>query len=90
MRHFEIVHKGLSKSEPPAHPSRTATLFVPRALSEACIVIIEEHGSRVVKTRVLTKWNGFSVDVEAPTPSAASELLFAWWDYCVHVMPVLS
>jgi hypothetical protein len=80
MRHFEIVFKGLSKSEPPEFPLRTATFFVRRgeARANAFIALIEEFGGRIVKTRDLRRFGGFSIDVEVPNAQIAADLLFAY------------
>jgi hypothetical protein len=83
MHHFEIVYKGLSKSEPPEFPLRTATIFVRRgeARAKAFIAMVEEHGGPIIKNRVLVLYDGFSIDVELPDRASAENLLFDWWNY---------
>jgi len=75
MRYKEIAHKHFPKHH---NIFRTATLFVPRGQVDAFIAVCEQHSGRIIETRVLPRFNGFSVDVLTDSPDAAAALLRAW------------
>lgn len=55
-----------------------ATLFVPRGQVDAFIAICEQHCGRIIQTRILPKFHGFSVDVLTHSPETAASLLGDW------------
>jgi hypothetical protein len=75
MRYHEIAyeHPAVRQS-----PFDVATLFVPCAQVNAFIAVCEQHSGRIIQTRVLPKFRGYSVDVLADNPEVAADLLGAW------------
>jgi hypothetical protein len=59
-------------------PFNTATLFVPKGQVDAFVETIERHLGRVIQTRVLPQFDGYSVDVLTGSPDSAALLIADW------------
>ncbi|MFC4172999.1 hypothetical protein ACFOYU_13160 [Microvirga sp. GCM10011540] len=60
------------------HIFNIATLFIPRGHVAAFVAVCEQHSGRIIETRVLPRFGGYSVDVLTGSPDAAAALLGAW------------
>lgn len=75
MRYKDFAYK---QADAQLNVFNVATLFVPRGQVDAFIATCDQHNGRIVQTRVLTIFGGFSVDVLTQSPETAASLLGDW------------
>jgi hypothetical protein len=75
MRYHEIAPEHPAIRE---RPFDIATLFVPRGQVDPSISVCEQHNGRIIQTRVLPEFRGYSVDVLTDNSEIAANLLGNW------------
>jgi hypothetical protein len=75
MRYSEFSYRHLTKRT----LFNVATLFVPCDRVEQFIATVALYKGRIIKSRVLPRSQGYSVDVDAGNPRAAADMLLAWY-----------
>ncbi len=74
MRFRDISHTHAANED----SFNTVTIFVPRERVEEFISTLSLFNARILETRILTRFEGYSVDALLDNPKVASDFLLAW------------
>ena len=75
MRYREIARTSSAKWQDLLN---IVTLFVPRGQADALIAVCQQHDGRIIQTRALPQFGGYSEDVRTGCPDSAASLLAGW------------